>query len=114
MGAGGGERRGLLDIIARVDSSATYSFSYTYCIKSRLILYIPGQQADIGRLRVQMAFEILHQKIKFGKVYEIEIQMKLGNASFLRRSCLKRWLFLTAFSINGNSSILFRCVREAI
>ena len=49
----------------RLDSSATYSFSYAYCIRSRLILlYIPGQQADIGQLRVQMAFEILDQKIK--------------------------------------------------
>ena len=44
-------------------------------------------------------------------MYEIKIQIKLENASFLRRSCLKRCLFLTAFSINGNSSILFRCVR---
>ena len=46
------------------DSLSTYSFSSTYCIKSRLILYIPGQQADIGQLRVHMAFEILDQKIK--------------------------------------------------
>lgn len=63
-GAGGGG--GFLTLShTRVDSSATYSFSYTYCIKSRLILlYIPGQQADIGQLRVQMAFEILDQKIK--------------------------------------------------
>lgn len=51
----------------RVDSSATYSFSYIYCIKSRLILYIPSQQADIGQLRVQMAFEILDQKINLAK-----------------------------------------------
>ena len=66
-GGRGGGRRGLLDIIAHASwSSATYSFSYTYCIKSRLILlYIPGQQADIGQLRVQMAFEILDQKIKW-------------------------------------------------
>ena len=87
---------------------------HTVLVIPIVFLYIPGQQADIGQLRVQMAFEILDQKIKFGKVYEIEIQMKLENASFFKRSCLKRCLFPTAFSINGNSSILFRCVREAI
>ena len=45
-------------------------------------------------------------------MYEIEIQIKLENASILRRSCLTRCLFLTAFSINGNSSILFRLCAE--
>ena len=39
-----------------------YSFSY---IKSRLILYFPGEQAGICQLRVRMTFQILDQQIKW-------------------------------------------------